>query len=415
MKDVSIIIPSYVTTEESYSWLLECVRSALKQDCHVVLYDDCSNLSIPRLLEDLGNPENLVASRGDKHRGVSAARNRAVEQCSTSLILPLDCDDILADNAIEKMMEEWKGVPIYPDIAKFGLQEISHYRLLDFSCDLMTQKLGISSVNVLHAVDQWKSIGGWNETINLYEDAEYNARLMLTFCGQNLHQPLVRYRQHASQKTRTIKDTSASVEISRDILNSLRRFTVSCPACGGKRRSSVQAMPAIPTSAVPASLPGEQDGRILATYIGGKGQGAHYYKGISTHFAYKVKFGEYYYVDPSDATSSETPNRRSLFVKVERKSTVEQIATKKLEEITRTPITAVEKVPMSYEIKEETPVVVEEAPVVVEGLPDISTMSVGAVMNLDLSGVDVKTLLQREESGKNRSGLKNYLSKLLGG
>ncbi|MFA5036561.1 MAG: glycosyltransferase family 2 protein [Candidatus Izemoplasmatales bacterium] len=404
MKDVTIVIPSYVTDEQSTTWLYECVASALRQDCQVVVYDDCSKLDVDQLKSNFGNVENLRVFKCTAHKGVSYARNRAVEQAKTSLILPLDCDDLLVDGAVDKLLQLWQGVPVYPDLSKFGLQEVPHYRLLDFSCKIMQEKLGASSVTVLHAVEQWKSVGGWDEHLDLYEDAEYNSRLMLMYCGMNLHEPLLRYRQHESQRTRKIQDTNISVAISRDILSGLRRLQVGCPACGGKRRSSVEAMATRQTVAVTNvnNLPGTQDGRILALYIGGKGQAAHYYKGVNTHFAYKVIYNNYYYVDPSDATSPATPGRRSLFVTVDKPVEIAKVEEQKLEEVvTRTAVQTVVRTPVEEKIPEES-------------LPDIYNMNVGDVREIILTSLtQAKKLLEIEKAGRNRSGVIYFFEKFI--
>jgi len=407
MRDVTVIIPSYVTNEQSLGWLYECVQSALNQDCQVIVYDDCSKLDIEKLKNDFNNVGNLRVFKGTSHKGVSYARNRAVEYAKTSLILPLDCDDILVDGAVEKLLNLWTGIPVYPDLSKFGIVEIPHYRLLDFSCDLLQKKLGISSVNVLHSVDQWRSVGGWDEHLDLYEDADYNAKLMLTYCGINLHEPLVRYRQHETQKTRKISDANISVNIARDILNGLRRLAVSCPSCGGKRRTASEAVRQQVVPVAPESLPGTQDGRILSLYIGGKGQSTHYYRGVSTKFAYKVKYGEYYYVDPSDATGPETPGRRSLFIKVEKSSTIAKVEEQKLQEVTvtRTPVVDTVRTPV---VEASAPVV--EAPVV-DNLPDVANMSFNDLKNLEIDEDGLSKLLSREESGRARKGIINYLKK----
>jgi glycosyltransferase involved in cell wall biosynthesis len=405
MKDVTIIIPAYVIDEQSTTWLYECIDSALRQDCQVIVYDDYSQLDIELLKLHFENVSNLKVFKSSVHKGVSYTRNRAVEQVTTSLILPLDCDDKLVDGAVDKLLSIWDGTPVYPDLAKFGTQEVAHYRLLDFSCKLAQEKLGIASVTVLHAVDQWRTIGGWNESLDLYEDAEYNSRLMLTYCGKNLHEPLLRYRQHDKQRTRNIKDTAISVQISRDILNSLRRFQVSCPACGSKRRTSAEAIASKAQVAAVANvnnLPGTQDGRILAFYTGGKGQATHYYKGVFTHFAYRVEYGNYYYVDPNDATSPETPGRRSFFVKVEKEAVVEKVEEQKLEEVvTRTPVVDVVRKP-----------VVE--PVVEESLPDVAALTVGDIRDLDVTEETAAVLLEREKRGKGRSGVLFWLGKKAG-
>jgi hypothetical protein len=414
MNDVTVIIPAYVTNEQSMDWLIECIDSALKQDCQVIVYDDASpydketyenRISETYINSEYSNAVNLKIYYGTVHKGVSHARNQAAENVTTTLILPVDCDDVLADGAVAELLAEWHGVPVYPDLSKFGTQEIPHYRLLDFSCELAQNKLGIASVTVLHAVEQWKAIGGWNEHLDLYEDAEYNSRLMLTYCGQNLHKPLLRYRQHASQKTRKIQDTNAAVLSSRDILNNLRRFIVSCPSCGGKRRTSVEALASMQqvTSVNPGNLPGEQDGRILAQYIGGKGQGGHYYKGVTTKFAYKVQYGNYYYVDPTDATDPAAPGRRSLFVKVVKPDEIAMIVEQKLEEVTTS------RVPVASKVR--TPVEEKVAP---ESLPDISTMNVGDIRELILtSTVQASKLLEIEKAGRNRSGVISFFEKFI--
>jgi hypothetical protein len=411
MKDVTIIIPSYIKSQLAYEWLVECVKSALRQDCKVIVYDDCSpydgglssnnNTELANLLSD----ENLTVIGSNVHKGVSYARNRAAGQVKTSLMLPLDCDDMLVDGAVDELLKVWDGIPVYPDLAKFGMQESPHYRLLDFSCKIAQEKLGLSSVTVLQAVDQWKAIGGWNENLDLYEDAEYNSRLMLTYCGKNLHKPLLRYRQHEHQRTRNIQDTNISVQISRDILNSLRRFTVSCPSCGGKRRTSADALASVRqvVAVNPGDLPGTKDGRVLALYIGGKGQATHYYKGVTTKFGYKVQYGNYYYVDPTDATDKDNPGRRSLFVKVEKSVEVAKIEEQKLEAVTaaRTPVTDVVRTPVVEKIADES-------------LPDIFNMNVGEIREIILTSVaQAKRLLEIEKSGKNRSGVIYFFDKFI--
>jgi len=224
------------------------------------------------------------------------------------------------------------------------------------------------------------------------------------YCGMNLHEPLLRYRQHETQRTRKIKDTAISVEISRNILSGLRRLQVGCPACGGKRRSSVEAMAARQTVAVTNvnNLPGTQDGRILSLYIGGKGQAAHYYKGVNTKFAYKVIYNNYYYVDPSDATSPATPGRRSLFVAVDKPVEIAKVEEQKLEEVvTRTAVQGVARTPVVEKIAEES-------------LPDIANMNVGDIRELVLTEAEAAVLLAREESGRKRSGAIYFLKKMLG-
>jgi hypothetical protein len=68
-------------------------------------------------------------------------------------------------------------------------------------------------------------------------------------------------------------------------------------------------------------LPGEIDGRVLAQYLGGKGQGKHYYRGLSSHYPYKVVYGEYVYADPKDVKESGSSSP-SLLMRVVKQDTV---------------------------------------------------------------------------------------------
>ena len=168
MTTVSIIIPVYCKTDESLTWLRECVESAVLQDCEVVVVDDGSPLDIKKALEGMN-----IKRVSSVHVGVSEARNIAARYATGDLIFPLDCDDRLVPGAISKLLLYWDGkTPVYPDVRKFGLENVDHYKLPEFTCEHIYDHVGFTSVNVLHLRDQWKSLGGWDPTIEFYEDGD---------------------------------------------------------------------------------------------------------------------------------------------------------------------------------------------------------------------------------------------------
>jgi len=317
MYNVSIIIPAYCTTPESVEWLRECIDSALIQDCEVVVYNDGSTESLHKLRKD-----SHIFIDGSVNAGVSHARNRAAYYATKDMLYPLDGDDRLKPGSISKLLDYWhkyETMPVYSDVAKFGIENVEHYALLDFDCSHILNHVGFSSVNVLHPKEYWKKVGGWEEWLVFYEDGFYNAQLFAQWCGVRCPEPLVEYRQHADQRTKKFDKQSAY--FAKLVLDKIRRLDMGCGGGCGKKSSKMlktssnaPLMQAIPVDV--QALPGEQGGRILAQYVGGKGKGRHYYQGPKTRYMYKVLYGDYIYADPTDVKDPGNAYNSSLLVKV---------------------------------------------------------------------------------------------------
>lgn len=409
MLDVTIIIPVYVAHEDQLPWLEECLQSAVSQGCQVTAYDDGSPVNtldvLSRYIQKFSyRKENL---------GVSTARNEAVKLAETSLILPLDCDDQLVPGAVAKLVSAWEGVPVYPDICKFGDEDWTHYQLLDWDCDHLLTHVGFTSVNVLHAKDQWAHVGGWNPAIEFYEDGEYNARLLGTFCGIRYPEPLIRYRMHSGQRTKKYQKQSS--EYAKQLIEKIRRYDMPCASCGGRSRRSFTSSAAATKEVIGRSaattevmvgdsyksLPNEVDGKVLARYVGGEGKAKHYYQGQGSKTAYKVKFGDVTYVDPRDARDESANSDTRLFVRIVN-------APKPVP-----PPAAVVKPPEPERVvhKEEIlppPVRVNVVQKVFD-LPDITNMTYADVTDFDWSGVNVPAVIRMEANGKARKNVLNYL------
>lgn len=413
MLDISIIVPIYCKTEESVSWLYDCLLSALEQNCQVVAYNDGSEANIFGVIEELLLAySNLTFLNGSSNMGVSHARNMCVRAVKTNLIFPLDCDDILEEGAIAKLWEAYNGVPLYSDISKFGVEEEAHFAMLDFNCDHVRQYVGFTSVNVLHSKNQWKTIGGWDESVDFYEDGEYNARLYGRYCGQRFPEPLVRYRQHATQRTRTM--VAKSSDYASRLLRKIRSMDMACSTCGGKKRRTPSNMNTVGVSRqtlaaqteqqtvsvqnTAVSLPSEFEGKLLAQYLGSKGAGKHYYRGPKSGFNYRVQYGDFIYADPADVVE-DAPNTFSKLVRVRNQEQPAKSAPVESKESVRTPILITE------------PLAATEATKTVSY--DVTTMSVTAVYNLiddpNFNSAVAKTMLEAEKRGLNRSKVITFL------
>jgi hypothetical protein len=328
------------------------------------------------------------------HGGAGLARNVAAKHVKTELLLPLDCDDILVPDAVRELVKRWKGVPVYPDLFMFGKQSHAHYQMMDFTCSIAENKLGFSSVCVLHSKEQWRSLDGWRTDLRWYEDGEYNARLMLTYCGLHVRQPLYGYRVHDYQTSKTIPRIEAKA-YADEVLQKARSSVMGCPCKGKKFNKNIFGGMTMTQSNGDAmasfSIPGATDEPVLAQYVGGKGMAAHYYRGPKTRFAYKVEHGNFYRVDPRDVVYDPNQTGVSLFLAqaqsepvVEEEKVVEEgVRTARQEPATRQPV-------------EDT-------------LPDIANMTINAVKGLPMTPDLARKLLAIEQRGKNRHKLVTYL------
>jgi len=408
VNDVSIIIPVYCRTKESLGWFEECLESALKQDCFIEIVSDASPVPVTEVVHDLWD-ERMSFQRLSEHRGVSFARNRAARDVNTALQIPLDCDDTFTDDAIERLVGAFDGTPLYPDVCKFGDEDIPHYQLLEFDCSLVYQKVGLASVNVLHTREQWRKVGGWNEYIDFYEDGEYNARLMISFCGKRYPFPLINYRIHSSQRTKINKGRAG--QQAKNILSAIKEQPGMC--CGKARKQSrmlaTKVNQVIRRSTMNIDeVPGTQGDRVLALYVGGRGASKHYYKGPVTKYPYKVAKGNYYYVDPRDTKLEGDPISRSLFIRVARDVPAEP----KPEKVERVPREApkVEKTPVEAK-KVESVMFKKKAE---ETLPDIQALRwAKEIRHMDFTPEQSRELLKIERAGKGRVKVIAHLEKYL--
>lgn len=427
MEKVSIIIPALVTTQQGLQWLSECLHTCVGQSDDILVWDDGSTKDVGSLCVDY--PSVRFLNVGGTHNGKGFARNQLVLNSKHDLIYPVDADDMLVSSAIQTLVSEWDGIPLYSPIIRLHADGVMQTDMLAiFDCDAIVKNC-ITSVNVLHHVQQWHQIGGWSDAINLYEDWEYNARLMWRFCGHRVNRPLVYYRQHPQQSTRL-----ASQDDNRNALKLVQYMIEDCigrnmMGCCGKRRSGTSMVgrmtshavtPAAHTSNSPSVSfkdnvqrddPGP--GKVWARYVGGNGMGPHERRGMGSRKRYKVQYGGVYVVTAADAISPAAlnggaPNCGFVILQQERAKPV-------LPPAPPPSITPVSKV-IKEDAVERKPVVSTPKTVIgddnsVDDLVarlkgrDISIRElVGELKNRTFSGDDLQLMLAAEEAGGSRMG-----------
>jgi len=123
---VSIIIPVY----NSEKWLVQCLDSAINQtykNLEIIIVDDCSTDNSLKILEEYASKyKNITLLKNDKNMGPAYSRNKAIEVAKGEYMYPLDSDNYLELDAIEKMVETMDSTGsdvVYCKLNIFGSNE----------------------------------------------------------------------------------------------------------------------------------------------------------------------------------------------------------------------------------------------------------------------------------------------------
>ncbi len=190
---VSVVIPCY-NSGMTIAKTVASVHSQTWPNIEIVVVDDGSTdlktIGVLKALQDV----RLIRQ---KNAGLPAARNSGFMAAAGAYLLPLDADDWLEPNAIEKLMEGLQG----DRTASFAYSYLhlegeargvltKHYNFFEQLflnqmpyCILLTRTL-------------WESVGGYDELmLKGYEDWEFNIRIGAAgHFGHVVRLPLFHYR-----------------------------------------------------------------------------------------------------------------------------------------------------------------------------------------------------------------------------
>lgn len=103
---VSVIIPVYNTV----SRINKCYRSIANQtytNLEIIFIDDGSTDGSAEILDDIALRDTRVKVIHQENLGVSAARNRGLDEASGEWLTFVDSDDVLAESAIGKLLSKY--------------------------------------------------------------------------------------------------------------------------------------------------------------------------------------------------------------------------------------------------------------------------------------------------------------------
>lgn len=253
---VSIITPVKVEHVAQLEWLGEAIESVKAQTVdswEMVIVNDHSAMSWKPLGELFGDPR----LRGMKARkeGVSKARNQAAVEARAPLLLPLDGDDRLAPNAVERFLWAWENGGskrgfVYSDITMFGRDFERYYRAPEYDFGTLLRSTFVC-VGCLHRKSDWERMGGWSADFEAgLEDWEYWIRFGENgVCGHPIHEPLYEYRRHAIGRLANIRNEPDRWQIALARMREAHKETYSGKwpkmCCGGQRNRTARPKRAV--------------------------------------------------------------------------------------------------------------------------------------------------------------------------
>jgi len=194
---VSIIIPAY----NRAPLLPATLESILAEDYpakEIIVVDDGSTDNTGEVCAR--HPVRYFAR---ENRGVSAARNFGVTQCSGGLLVFLDSDDLCPPGSLRQRVDYWRREPNYGHVTG---------RLQRFREDTPGKIEFIESEDAFHCIssgaevisrDAFEKTGGFTESIRVGEDMDFWMRMWDRGFRQKLiPETCLHVRVHAGNTTR---------------------------------------------------------------------------------------------------------------------------------------------------------------------------------------------------------------------
>ncbi len=213
---VSVIIPCF-NGGAYLEGALSSLRAQTYRDFEIVVVDDGSDdAETLRVLDGLGSDARLV--RQD-NRGLPAARNAGIAAAAGVLVLPLDCDDGIEPEFLERTVAALDADPdagfAFCHLRLTGERQGVLAKDYNFFTQLFLNQLPYC---LLMRKQTWDRLGGYDETMRRgYEDWEFNIRAGANgLFGVCVPEALFRYRVSDAGMLKSISNR-LHAELWRDI------------------------------------------------------------------------------------------------------------------------------------------------------------------------------------------------------
>ena len=210
MPRVSVVIPAY-NKAETIEAAVESVRRQTVQDVEVIIVDDGSQDDTAERVR-LGPRVRYVAQ---PRAGVSAARNRGLQEARAELVAFLDGDDLWLPQKLERQLGVLEREPrldavqcsVYLVNNRLEVVDArpcnpAHDTFLDF---LLFRNLPGFGSALMARRKKLLELGGFGEDLVILEDWDIACRLARTNSLRSLPEFLALYRQHPGNRSRVVE------------------------------------------------------------------------------------------------------------------------------------------------------------------------------------------------------------------
>jgi len=200
---VSIIIPIHNYGVMFEKTLQSVFESSYKNYEIVIICDGSENKYVLTKLKTLENHPNIKVIY-QENGGPSKARNVGIENSTGEYILPLDSDDFIKNDYIQKCVniikKDKKISPVYCDTIHVGqLQGVE--KRPEWSMDRLLQGPFIVNCSMF-SKDSFNKCGGYDENLKGWEDYDLWIRMGLNgYVGKKIQEPLFYYFHHENDGT----------------------------------------------------------------------------------------------------------------------------------------------------------------------------------------------------------------------
>jgi glycosyltransferase involved in cell wall biosynthesis len=204
---VSVAVPAYNVARYIESALESVLRQSFR-DFELIVINDGSTDTTPRLLDRIASTDCRVKVVHQQNQGLAPALNRALAECRGKYIARMDGDDLCVRERFEKQVEYLES---NPDCVLLGthIQFIDCYdaplvevpALLrtheEIDAGLMKGRGGsLCHPTVMMRADAVRKVGGYNNAYSNNEDLDIFLKLCETGRAYNLGEVLLKYRRH---------------------------------------------------------------------------------------------------------------------------------------------------------------------------------------------------------------------------
>jgi len=178
---VSVVIPIY----NMQAYLAETIESVLESsypNFEVILMDDGSTDDSPSIAKKYADNDARLKFFVQPNGGASMARNHAISLCKGEYILPVDADNLISPDYIEKavcVLQQEPNVKIVYCNAVFFGDKKGHWKLPPYSLKLLARR-NVMDNCAMYRKSDWAKAGGYCEEILGPEDWDFWISMLKT-------------------------------------------------------------------------------------------------------------------------------------------------------------------------------------------------------------------------------------------